>query len=157
MTAHPPSPALPNTLSSEGTSLLSRLLRGWTLRRAYLVMLVALGILTLSNTLLESGLDSLRGDAQWTNVAGRQRMLSQRIAWDATRLVGARGPEQVSTRTRLRQTLTQFREGHCLLSDPLSTLHSARGGPSGPACTNSNSARGYRTIKMRWRACSRRR
>jgi len=93
------------------------------------VLLVLLGVLTvLSNALLESGLSSLRGDAQWTNVAGRQRMLSQRIAWDATNLVGARGPEQVGTRTRLRQTLAQFREGHRLLSDPSSTLYSAGGG-----------------------------
>lgn|GEM_PF-1750494 len=126
MTALPPSYS---PSSSTAPRQRWRTLRGWTLRRTYLGVLAVLGILAvLSNALLDSGLRSVRGDTQWTNVAGRQRMLSQRIAWDATRLLGTRGIERDAVRTRLRETLLQFQRGYRLLSNPSSALYSGGAG-----------------------------
>ncbi|THF70253.1 diguanylate cyclase [Deinococcus sp. Arct2-2] len=115
-------PAIPPRALPSGTK---------TLRRAYVVTLVTLGTLSVgSNVILSAQMTASRSDTRLVALAGRQRMLSQRIAWDAQQLAPplARLPavQQAGLRADLRRSIGEFSSAHLRLRDPESGLYHAR-------------------------------
>lgn len=102
-----------------------------TLRRAYLATLMTLGTLSVgSNVILSAQVTASRSDTRLVNMAGRQRMLSQRIAWDvqqlAQPLAALPAARQTALRADLRQSVDEFSATHRKLRDPESGLYHAR-------------------------------
>ncbi len=89
--------------------------------------LLVLGALSIaSNVLLSAQLGASREDAALVNLAGRQRMLSQRIAWDAAALSTSAPAGTARLRNDLRSSLNQFVQSHERLKDPASGLYRSR-------------------------------
>lgn len=80
----------------------------------YIVALVITALFTLGGVaLIERSMSRLASDAHAVNIAGRQRMLSQRLAKEALALQAARTHEEATRwRGALRQTLAAFEAGH---------------------------------------------
>ncbi|MFT6916956.1 MAG: methyl-accepting chemotaxis protein [Motiliproteus sp.] len=89
-------------------SLLNSMLRGLGLKRIDAQFLFSyLLIIILSGTSVLTLYLSLSADAETINVAGRQRMLSQRLAKEALLVA-----QQVELRSTLEKTLTLFEHSH---------------------------------------------
>ena len=92
------------------------------LRMAYIVAILSIAAVTVAaQLLLTNHSERLSNDAAVVNIAGRQRMLSQRIAKLSLLLEDARREssdrELSLTSKQLRQTLKLFLESHGLLKD----------------------------------------
>lgn len=102
------------------------------LRWAAIGALIGLGILcTGANLTLSHELIAARGETRSVDVAGRQRLLAQRVAWTAQRLaVTDAHVQEANLREQLAETLTEFRRAEAQLRDPHSSVN---GGPFTPA------------------------
>jgi len=90
-----------------------------SIRRTYVVALALIAFLTVaSHALLESALVGGEDDGHLINVAGRQRMLSQRIAKAALAVDAGGGAD---ARIELGHALREFRDAHDELVDHGST------------------------------------
>ncbi len=87
-------------------------------RRGIGVLIVLVTLLSASLLLSRASLENARFDARLINVAGRQRMYSQRIAKGALLVQDARTPtERATERARLRESVARFVAVHTLLRD----------------------------------------
>ena len=124
---HDPHPAAPRPAADE--SLLRRMRLSaterpaWRLTASYVVCLGLIGVLTAASWfLVRDALAEQRGDGAVVNVAGRQRMLSQKIA-KAAGVAGVPGGGLADPRQRaaaeaeLREAVRAFRAGHRALRD----------------------------------------
>ncbi|MFC3834255.1 diguanylate cyclase domain-containing protein [Deinococcus rufus] len=102
------------------------------LRWAAIAALVCLGILcSAANLTLGRELVAARDETRSVDVAGRQRLLAQRIAWTAERVSASDAPlENGALREQLAETLSEFRRTEAQLRDPRSGIN---GGPFTPA------------------------
>ncbi|MFB9994525.1 diguanylate cyclase domain-containing protein [Deinococcus oregonensis] len=93
--------------------------------------LIVLGSLSIgSNVLLSAQVTAGRNDTQLVNLTGRQRMLSQRIAWEAQLLAQPSAllpaSERAEMKAELQQSVTEFSSGHQRLRNPASGLYHPR-------------------------------
>ncbi|UQN10073.1 diguanylate cyclase domain-containing protein [Deinococcus sp. QL22] len=116
---------------------------GKTLRRAYITTLVVLATLSVgSNVILSAQVTASRKDTQLVNLAGRQRMLSQQIAWNVQELAQPASLLPSSLRAELKaelgQTVSTFYASHMRLRNPASGLYHARDADEVRALYNGN-------------------
>lgn len=91
--------------------------------RLWLSLLLLASMIVLHQFLLQPTLMRMTYDAPSINLAGRQRMLSQKLAKSALAMKAADDPsERASRRSELAETLSVWRQSHAVLSDakPLS-------------------------------------
>jgi len=89
---------------------------GLSLRTTYVLSLSLLALLSVvGHLMLTVQMRATENDAHLVNLVGRQRMLSQRVAWDASRL--GSGEEQASAlRADLRRHVADMRAAHARLT-----------------------------------------
>jgi diguanylate cyclase (GGDEF)-like protein/PAS domain S-box-containing protein len=93
-------------------------------RSAALLLLVVLALLSVTSFARVTGrVEAQQRDAELINVAGRQRMLSQRIALLGEQLVLAQTDQRQSLREALSQALKQMADAHKNLIDVHSSLY----------------------------------
>ena len=87
------------------------------LRRLYLIALGAIAIsLIASQILIRKYLNDQENDSQLVNVAGRQRMLSQKLNKEVLLLSTATSPEKIATLTdSIQQTMDRWENAHQIL------------------------------------------
>lgn len=104
--------------------------------RRYTLALGLVALLTIAaQTLVQAALHSARSDAEVVNLAGRQRMLSQRLTMSALAWRDAEGEESSRHLANLRNVLAEWTDAHQRLSQG-SDLSNAGSGNS-PAVARS--------------------
>lgn len=81
--------------------------------RAWIAVVLVAGLIIFHQLLLQPALTRLTTDAPVINIAGRQRMLSQRLSKAALALITASGPlERQARRDELQQILIEWTRAH---------------------------------------------
>ncbi len=95
------------------------------LTRAYIIALALVALLTVTGQIIvQRSLSLLEGDTAAVNIAGRQRMLSQRIARLLMELGSSENDAQQLKlkRQHLEESLSQWQTSHCLFGDATTDL-----------------------------------